>query len=671
MTIDLRQFHQTFFEESLEGLAVMERELLNMAGSAATVPPGPPGAESLNTMFRVVHSIKGGSGVFGFNNIATFAHALESLLDDLRAARRVLDPEIVTLLLQCMDGLRTLVADARSGDSGGAEQAARLQQRLERYMGGIPGRVQAPAPVEAAERRWKIVFRPGPDLFRSGNDPLRIVREISEMGRLDVQAETAALPCWDQFDPEQCYLGWTLMLNGSVDRERIAEVFSWVMDDSNVDISLQTTAIVPPDAVPVTSGPAADAPMTSIRVATQKIDALINSVGELLITQSMLAQITRDFSTDSLPLLFSGLSQLERNARDLQEGVMRVRMVSLSFIFNRLPRVIHDVGGKLGKKVELRISGEQNELDKTVIERISDPVLHLVRNCLDHGIEGPAERMAAGKPETGVITVEASQKGGSIVIEIRDDGRGLPYERIRATGIARGLLGEGDMSSESELAELIFAPGFSTAEDVSDLSGRGVGMDIVRRNIASLGGTIDVASRPGQGTCFKACLPLTLAIIDGLSVRVGPQVYLIPLVNIVESVQLEAAQIRHPAGHGDLVSLRGEYLPLIRLQELLGAPAGASERQLMVVVEADGRKAGLCVDDLLDQQQVVLKSLDTHYRRPDGVLAATVLGDGKVALVLDPSSLVRLANIPASNRAGSFAGPSQTGSGKEVPCLPH
>ncbi|MHB1529925.1 MAG: chemotaxis protein CheA [Acidiferrobacteraceae bacterium] len=671
MSIDLRQFHQTFFEESLEGLAVMERELLNVSGSAATVPPSPAGTESLNTMFRVVHSIKGGSGVFGFNDIARFSHAMESLLDDLRAARRVLDPEVVTLLLQCLDGLRTLVADAHSGNPADTEQAAHLQQRLERYLGGVPGRVQAPAPAETTEGRWKIVFRPGPELFRSGNDPLRIVREISEMGRLDVQAETSVLPCWEQFDPERCYLSWTLMLDGSVNREQITEVFSWVMDDSKVDISPQTAAIAVPGAAPISSSPATDAPMTSIRVATQKIDALINSVGELLITQSMLAQATRDFSTDSLPLLLSGLSQLERNARDLQEGVMRVRMVSLSFIFNRLPRLIHDVSGKLGKKVELRISGEQNELDKTVIERISDPVLHLVRNCLDHGIEGPAERREAGKPEAGVIAVEASQKGGSIVIEIRDDGRGLPYERIRATAIARGLIGEGDTPGESELAELIFAPGLSTAEDVSDLSGRGVGMDIVRRNIESLGGTIEVTSRPGQGTCFKARLPLTLAIIDGLSVRVGPQVYLIPLVNIVESVQLDAAQIRHPAGHGDLVALRGEYLPLIRLQGFLGVPAGENDRQLMVVVEADGRKAGLCVDDLLDQQQVVLKSLDTHYRRPDGVLAATVLGDGRVALVLDPSSLVRFANIPASNRATSFDRPSKAGSEKEIPCLPH
>ncbi len=668
MNIDLRQFHQTFFEESLEGLTVMERELLKLSAPVASGRSSGASSESLNTLFRAVHSIKGGSGVFGFNDVAKYAHALESLLDDLRAGRQMIDTAAVALLLEGIDGLRALLENAQAGRPADSTLTARMDQLLEHQHDPAASNGHAQAPARLPAQRWKIVFRPGRDLFRTGNDPLRVLRELSEMGRFAAEAETSALPPWDQFDPEKCYLGWSLVLQGPIDRERISEVFSWVMDSSHVDIVPQAAAIEPP---PAAQNAGADTALTSIRVSTQKIDALINSVGELLITQSMLAQVTRDFSPDRLPLLRVGLSQLERTARVLQEGVMRVRMVPLGFVFNRLPRLVHDVGGKLGKTVTLHITGEQNELDKTVIERIGDPVLHLVRNCLDHGIEAPAERVAAGKTETGTISVEAWQKGGNVMIEVRDDGRGLPYERIRAKGIALGLLREGDSSDESELAELIFAPGFSTAEDVSDLSGRGVGMDVVRRNIASLGGTVEVLSHPGQGTCFRARLPLTLAIIDGLSVRIGAQVYVIPLVNVVESIRLDAEQIRYPAGVGALVAVRNEYLPLIPLKEFLDTADGEGERPLMVVIEADGRKAALRVDDLLDQQQVVLKSLETHYRRPAGVLAATVLGDGKVALVLDPSSLVSRASIPALAGNGSLPAAPLTEPGRERSCLPH
>ncbi|MHB1586917.1 MAG: chemotaxis protein CheA [Acidiferrobacteraceae bacterium] len=668
MNIDLRQFHQTFFEESLEGLTVMERELLKLSAPGAPGRSSGASTESLNTLFRAVHSIKGGSGVFGFNDIAEYAHALESLLDDLRADRRTVDAAAVTLLLECIDGLRALLENTQTGRPADSTLTARMDQLLERQHGQAASNGHAQTPARLPTQRWNIVFRPGRDLFRSGNDPLHVLRELSEMGQFAAEAETSALPLWDQFDPEQCYLGWSLVLQGPIDSERISEVFSWVMDSSHVDIVPQAAAIQSP---PVAQNAGGDTALTSIRVSTQKIDALINSVGELLITQSMLAQVMRDFSPDRLPLLRVGLSQLERTARVLQEGVMQVRMVPLSFVFNRLPRLVHDVGGKLGKSVTLHITGEQNELDKTVIERIGDPILHLVRNCLDHGIEAPAERVAAGKTETGTISVKAWQKGGSVMIEVRDDGRGLSYERIHAKGVALGLLREEDIPDESGLAELIFAPGFSTAENVSDLSGRGVGMDVVRRNLASLGGTVEVLSHPGQGTCFRARLPLTLAIIDGLSVRIGAQVYVIPLVNVVESVRLDAEQIRYPAGVGALVAVRNEYLPLIPLQEFLDTADGEGERQLMVVIEADGRKAALRVDDLLDQQQVVLKSLETHYRRPAGVLAATVLGDGRVALVLDPSSLVSRASIPALAGNGSFPGAPSTEPGGERSCLPH
>jgi two-component system chemotaxis sensor kinase CheA len=653
MAIDMRQFHQAFFEESLEGLANMETELLRLektiqgTGAEAAVD-----GEILNAIFRAAHSIKGGSSTFGFTDVAAFAHVLESCLDALREGRCVADARLISLLLQAVDCLRSLVIAAKTGTEPDHRAVDAVRERLQ---------VLEPAPAALvaetgrreppAQARWRIVFRPRRQIFFSGNDPLRILRELAALGHAQIAMDATALPPWTTFNPEECYLAWTVELAGPVSREAIEEVFSWVMDECDLAITPLTVA----PAVTYTPRGLAeavasmDAHAESIRVSVPKIDSLINMVGELVITQSMLSQLAAHFTLESLPKLFLGLAQLERNTRELQESVMRIRMLPLSFAFNRLPRLVHDMGQKIGKKVDITISGEQTEIDKTMIERLIDPLLHLVRNCLDHGIEPPEERCAAGKSPTGLIEIKAYQKGSNVVIEIRDDGRGLNHDRIFAKAVERGLVSADARLTPEEIAELIFVPGFSTAEIVSDISGRGVGMDVVRNNIHSLGGSIEIDSVAGRGTRFLVRLPLTLAILDGLSVQVGSHTYILPLVSIAESVRVRPEQVVCPAGGGELYGLRKEYLPLIRLYELFGVEPRTTDltQGIVVVVEADGRKAGLYVDDLLGQQQVVIKSLQTHYGKVEGISAATILGDGTVAMILDVAGLIRLAHSGA------------------------
>ncbi|MBI5783390.1 MAG: chemotaxis protein CheA [Gammaproteobacteria bacterium] len=650
MAIDMRQFHQTFFEESLEGLADMEAELLHLERAAAdnghdTVAADP---EILNTIFRAAHSIKGGSSTFGFGEVAAFAHVLESRLDALREGRSQPSRRVVGLLLLSVDCLRSLIIAARTGKEADTNAINAVREQLEKLDSertASAATEMSPAQADSLKiARWKIVFRPHRRLFHTGNDPLRILRELESLGELKITIDISALPSWERMDPEECYLAWNIELAGSVTREEIAEVFNWVVDECDFDISPVPIALMTRTIAEAVAS--MDAHAGTLRVSVPKVDALINTVGEMVITQTMLSQIANNFSFENLSRLFAGIAQLERNTRELQESVMRIRMLPLSFAFNRLPRLVHDMSQKLEKKVELIIHGEQTEIDKTVIDRLIDPLLHLVRNCLGHGIEPSAERIAAGKPETGTIELKAYQKGGNVVIEIRDDGRGMQYERIFAKAVERGLISADEKLSPEEINEMIFLPGFSTAETVTDVSGRGVGMDVVRNNIRSLGGSVEIASRPGQGTCFTVRLPLTLAILDGLSMQVGTHTYILPLVSIVESVRIRQEQVCRPAGGGELYGLRKEYLPLLRLYELFHIePRSADLTQgLLVIVEADGKKAGLYVDDLLGQQQVVIKSLATHYRKVEGISAATILGDGSVAMILDVTGLIRLAH---------------------------
>jgi two-component system chemotaxis sensor kinase CheA len=653
MAIDMRQFHQTFFEESFEGLSVMEAELLRLEKTASasgqdTVSADP---EILNTIFRSAHSIKGGSSTFGFVDVAAFAHVLESRLDALRDGRSLPDRRVVGLLLLAVDCLRSLIIAAKTGKGAdqNAIEAVRVQlERLGNESTVLPATGKFPTRSEALTTTlWHILFRPNPRMFHTGNDPLRILRELAGLGELKTSADISRLPSWEQLNPEECYLSWNVEFAGPATREAIAEVFSWVLDECHLEITPKTMPAPTLSQRSVAEAIASmDAHANTLRVSVPKVDALINTVGELVITQTMLSQLTANFSFDNLSKLFAGLEQLERNTRELQESVMRIRMLPLSFAFNRLPRLVHDMSQKLDKKVELIISGEQTEIDKTVIDHLIDPLLHLVRNSLDHGIESPAERVAGDKSETGTIEIKAYQKGGNVIIEIRDDGRGLQHDRIFSRAVKIGLIAADAKLSVQEIEEMIFLPGFTTAETVNDVSGRGVGMDVVRNNIHRLGGSVEITSQNGRGACFTVRLPLTLAILDGLSVQVGAHTYILPLVSIIESVRIRPEQVSRPFGGGELFSMRNEYLPLIRLYQLFGIVSRSTDitEGLLVIVEADGKKAGLYVDDLLGQQQIVIKSLSAHYHKVEGISAATILGDGSVAMILDVAGLISMAH---------------------------
>ncbi|MCP5306908.1 MAG: chemotaxis protein CheA [Chromatiaceae bacterium] len=691
MTFDMAQFHQVFFEESFEGLDIMESGLLNM-------DPGAVDAEEINAIFRAAHSIKGGSGTFGFMNVAGFTHVMETLLDEMRDGRRDVTPDAVNVLLQSVDVLREMLTAARDGGTPDEERVAAQRAELDRVLadnGAAAPQVQSSATAEVQGSGagqvqpvgWKIVFRPHPHLMRTGNDPLRIIRELGSLGELQALCDTSQLPALEDYEPEDSYLSWELRLHQAVDKSQIDEVFEWVEDDCDFAIvpvlpegaeaAVEAGPSQPEAAVTAASPAVAAAPpaperrtggdrrqadrrqgedrrasagagggSSSIRVDIHKIDTLINMVGELVITQSMLGMLGSDFEMSRVERLKEGLAQLERHTRELQESVMGIRMVPISFSFSRFPRLVHDLSMKLGKKIELKMSGENTEVDKTVIEKIGDPLVHLVRNSLDHGIESPEERLAAGKPETGTVHLGASHRGGNIVIEIRDDGRGLPRDKILAKAIERGLAKPEDHLSDKDVYELIFQPGFSTADQVSDISGRGVGMDVVRRNINELGGAIEIDSTPGEGSAIIVRLPLTLAILDGQTIRIGEETYIVPLVSIIESIQIEESMLNKVAGRGETFRLRDEYLPIVRMHEVFGIDNHDADRLtdgILVVVEGEGRKCGLFVDDLLGQQQVVIKSLEANYRKVEGISGATILGDGSVALIIDIPGLMRLA----------------------------
>jgi two-component system, chemotaxis family, sensor kinase CheA len=673
MGIDLAQFHEAFFEESFEALESMEAALLKL-------DVGAPDPEVINTVFRVAHSIKGGAGMFNFSDIASFTHTCETLLDGVRAGRTRLTTAVMDLLLKSVDVMREMLRAAQRKESFDPQKVADLQFDLELAVAkndaaaaSAPAAALAastPAPAAAASAaeaqlpEWQISVRPLENMLSRGNEPLALFAALAEHGELSVTASVDEVPPLAKIDPHRCYVHWVLRLKSAASERQIAEAFEWVEGDCDYRI---TPAAADPAAAP----PAAEAPNPpaaaaeaaaarpaakadaapaansgdagSIRVSVGKIDELINTVGEVVITQSMLAQLGALVEGPSAEQLRSGLAQLERNVRELHESVMRVRMLPIGFAFSRFPRLVRDVAQRLGKQIDLKLTGEQTELDKTVLERIGDPLVHLVRNSIDHGIEKPEERLAAGKPAAGTVHLEAFHRGSAIIIEVSDDGRGLDCERILAKARSRGLVGPSETPGEEAIFELIFLPGFSTAEQATDLSGRGVGMDVVRRNIKSLGGKIDIRSTRGRGSRFTISLPLTLAIVDGQSVCVGCETYIVPLVSIVESLQIKAGGVNRLSNAGEVISFRGDYLPLLRLHELFGVEprSRAIHEGLVVVVEGDGERVGLFVDDLRGQQQVVIKSLETNYGHVPGISGATILGDGAVALILDVPGLIR------------------------------
>ncbi|MGH8157215.1 MAG: chemotaxis protein CheA [Rhodanobacter sp.] len=653
--VDLTQFHKTFFEESLEGLDVMEAALLALgAGSADT--------ELVHTILRAAHSIKGGAATFGFTDVAAFTHVAESLLEEVRSERRAVDAELIELLLRSVDSLRAMLDRSRSGQPVADAESEALRTELVGLVSGEAAAVAAVvAPPAAAVSGWDIGFVALPHLLQTGNDPLRVFRELQQLGRLDVvrafivdgaPTQLAAL------DPTQCFLGWDLRLHGAVARGDIDAVFDWLDGDCEllikpvVEAPAASAAVAAVATVPKPANPAAPQVQpvaatsegSSIRVGIDKVDALINMMGELVITQEMLSEVGEKFEMSQLEQLRDGLTQLERTTRELQESVMRIRMLPIGSVFNRFPRLVHDLERKLDKRVKLELHGEGTELDKTVLEKIGDPLVHLVRNAIDHGLESPEQRKAAGKSETGLLKLNAYHEGGNIVVQISDDGAGLNRAAITAKALQRGLIAANQELSDAEVADLIFQPGFSTAAQATDLSGRGVGMDVVRRNVRDLGGSVGVRSVSGKGSTFTIALPLTLAIIDGLVTAVGSERYIVPLTSIVESLRLRTETVRRIAGGGEVFHFRDEYLPIMRLHRAFACTDAVTdiERGIVVVVEDDGRRVGLLVDDLLGQQQAVIKSLEAHYRRVQGVSGATILSDGSVALIVDVGGVVRL-----------------------------
>jgi two-component system chemotaxis sensor kinase CheA len=641
------QLRRIFLEEAEDHIELMERGLLQLdAGSADQ--------ELMNAVFRAAHSMKGGAGTFGLAPIVDLTHLLESLLDEVRAGQRGWSSPLGSALLASVDDLRGMLDDIRSETEPVRSATPAVLERLQQLL-------DAQAPPAAAERRLHITFRPHADLMARGNDPLLLIRELGRLGDLTVNAKLDQLPPIEDLDPQTIRLGWELSLSTSATDDDVHEVFSWVEDECDLEISAGAS----PPALPkpaVSSGGTTErtAPSResgSIRVGIEKVDALVDMVGELVITQSMLSQLGRDFDEGALEALRVGLQQLERNTRELQEGVMRMRMLPIGFVFARLPRLVRDLSGQLEKKIAFTTSGENTELDKTVLEKMSDPLVHIIRNSVDHGIESPEQRGRAGKPEAGSVRIEASHQGGAIVIEVSDDGAGIDPERLRAKGVERGLLDPDAETDRERLLELIFHPGLSTAAEVSDISGRGVGMDVVRRNIHELGGTIDVESEIGVGTRFTIRLPLTLAILDGQLFRLGHQTYVLPLVSVIESFVPSPDRLSRLGNGAEVYRLRESFLPVVRLARLFGLEGDDRRFQdgLLVVTESPNGPIALFVDELLGQQQVVIKSLETNFDRVDGVAGATILGNGSVALIVDVPGLLRLQH--RLHREGPARGP--------------
>jgi len=671
MSLDLSQFHQTFFDESFEGLDAMESGLLGLDFASGEVDP-----EVVNAIFRAAHSIKGGAGTFGFVEIGGFTHLLETLLEELRSLKRPWSTEIVDTLLKGVDATRSMLDAATRGEP--ITPATELEQQFQAILATAPdGNAAEPATGTTATdsglpglKNWTIRFVPEPDVAHQGNDPLRILRALASLGSVHVEALTDKLKPLNEHDPESCPLGWKIQLETSDSEADIRDVFAWVDDVCELDVTSEPAVDNAPDVVvdapvgtPATpTGPASKAPAraaakkdtaSSIRVSVDKIDSLINLVGELVITQAMLQQRAEGLDPVEHESLLTGLGQLDRNTRHLQEAVMSTRMLPVDFVFSRFPRLVRDTAAALGKSVKLVTEGEGAELDKGVIEKIVDPLNHIVRNSIDHGVESPEERAAAGKEPTATVRLSAWHQGGNIIIEVADDGKGLDRDKILGKARKNGM-DIPDSVPDSDVWNLIFMPGLSTAEAVTDLSGRGVGMDVVKKNIQSLGGAVDIASETGQGTRVTIRLPLTLAILDGMTVRVGEEIMVLPLGSVVESLQIEEQDIRSVGGERSLLKVREEFVPVVRLDEFFGYKQSGEdplEAKLVVVVEDDREKLALVISDLVGQQQVVVKNLETHYKPVAGVAGATILGDGRVALIVDVGGMQRAISNQARHLA--------------------
>lgn len=665
MSMDISDFYQTFFDEADELLADMEQHLLEL-------DPLAPDIEPLNAIFRAAHSIKGGAATFGFSVLQETTHLLENLLDGARRQEMSLSTEIINLFLETKDIMQEQLDAYKTSQQPDAESFEYICQALRQLALEAQQQQEAPAAQPAVQQpvaqpsAAPAAIEGGMRISLNGLKASEIPLMLEELGNLG-----------EVKDPHQTEHSLDVTLLTSASEDDISAVLCFVLEPEQISFSTPTQSapavaeanlpetVAAPEPAPApnasaalpaakpaaAAAAAAEAPKarakasesTSIRVAVEKVDQLINLVGELVITQSMLAQRSGTLDPVNHGDLLNSMSQLERNARDLQESVMSIRMMPMEYVFSRYPRLVRDLAGKLNKQVELTLQGSSTELDKSLIERIIDPLTHLVRNSLDHGIEEPATRIAAGKSAVGNLVLSAEHQGGNICIEVIDDGAGLNREKILAKAASQGLAVSDSMSDE-EVGMLIFAPGFSTAEQVTDVSGRGVGMDVVKRNIQEMGGHVEIRSQAGKGTTIRILLPLTLAILDGMSVKVNDEVFILPLNAVMESLQPQAEDLHPLAGGERVLQVRGEYLPLVELYrvfEVEGAKTDATQG-IVVILQSAGRRYALLVDQLIGQHQVVVKNLESNYRKVPGISAATILGDGSVALIVDVSALQTL-----------------------------
>lgn len=732
--------------EEIQGIFFVEcEEALGAAESALDIcRDGGQDAETINSIFRAVHSIKGGAGAFGFTALQAFTHGFETLLSDVRDEKVDVTGDLVALMLRALDLLSDHVTAARDGGTP-PEDACVLRELAAAQAGGeeaaasddahapqpsVPAEPEA-APVATAAAadfdldfdldamlndiaapepvaNWLLYMRPLPGAMRNGGDPMLFVRELERLGGKCTACNTDAVPTLDRIDPEFTYFTWTVELPTSVSEDAVRDIFDFVGDDcllsfnapfdTEIDVPAPVAVAEPapsaPAEAPAVEAPAAEAkvseiapepmpapvavavavetiapvqaapaaaaanaahraaPAQSVRIDLAKLDRLIDSVGELVIAQAMMAQRLTTHGLGGI----EELALLDGLTRDIQEGAMAIRAQPIGSVFSRVPRMLRELENTTGKKVKLLMSGENTELDKTVVERLGDPLTHLIRNAVDHGVEKPEDRIAAGKPAEGTLTLSAEQRSGRVVIRIADDGRGIDRERVFEKAVEKGLVAPGAHLSDEEIDNLIFAPGFSTAATISSISGRGVGMDVVRQNVKDLGGRITIESRPGKGTTFTLALPLTLAISDGMIVTVGDQTLVVPLTHVVESLRPEMAQVQSLGAGRKMLNVRGQFIPIVPVDEAVGANGAAhcpSQGVLIVVDTEAAGQAALLVDGICDQRQFVIKSLDAHYHAVEGVAGATILGDGRVALIVDVDVMVgnSVASAPRLSEA--------------------
>ncbi len=669
------QYKQAFQEEARELLAELEAALLELDRDRANL-------DVVGRAFRALHTIKGSGAMFGFDDVASFTHHLENAFDQLRKGTLGVSSDLIRLALGASDQIKAMLEEAAgrgAADQGRSAEILTAVEQLTRSEASVPAaEIQAgpdaPANAPASEgltHQWRVHFRPGPEVLSNGTNPLLLLGELRELGALQVQVNTAGVPPLAEIDAERCYLAWDMLLSTAAGRDAIRDVFIFIEEESELTIEAVAAegaakgVSSPPASQQVApSGPATRAPgASSIRVSADKLDQLINVVGELVTVQARLSEASARLDD---PEIQEVAEAVERLTGELRENSMSIRMLPLKTTFERFRRLVHDLGIELDKDVELAIQGADTELDKTVIDQLNDPLVHLIRNSMDHGIETRPGRQAAGKPARATIQLSALHSGAHVLIRVTDDGRGLDVDAVRARALEQGLIDGAARLSEAEIFALILAPGFSTAREVTDVSGRGVGMDVVRRNVEALHGSIEIQSQPGRGLTVTLRLPLTLAIIDGLLVRVGDAHFVLPLANSLECVELTRKDIADAHGN-HIANVRGEMIPYIRLSDYFQMETARSEREQIMVVETEYGHYGFVVDEVLGDHQTVIKNLGNAYRNVQVVSGATILGNGTVALILDPHRLVQsVIQAAGENRRERKSGSAAERPGRQL-----